>query len=74
MKQGLIDLWHQFKTYQQEEARKPKLLSGQDVMNTLGIDAGPMIGKILTELSEAQFNGEVLTAEEARQWIKTRYA
>jgi putative nucleotidyltransferase with HDIG domain len=41
------------------------LLPGDQLARELGIDPGPEIGRLLRELAEAQFAGEVTTREEA---------
>lgn len=50
---------------------KPKpLLSGEDVMKTLGLKAGQGVGKILNELAEKQLCHELKTKEEALEWLE----
>ncbi|MFA4015430.1 MAG: hypothetical protein RUDDFDWM_000513 [Candidatus Fervidibacterota bacterium] len=44
---------------------QPKLLSGNDVMERYGLPQGPIIGKALQIVTEAQLKGEVKTKEEA---------
>ncbi len=48
-----------------------KLLSGGEVMSALGLQPGPEVGRILEALTEAQLQGIVTTAEEAREFLKT---
>lgn len=52
------------------------LLSGWDVMRHLGLKEGPLIGKILRRIQEAQAEGTVRTREEAlslaRQFVEGR--
>ncbi|MCS7253143.1 MAG: HD domain-containing protein [Armatimonadota bacterium] len=43
----------------------PKLLSGHDVMKRYGIPQGPIVGKALHAVREAQLEGRVRTKEEA---------
>lgn len=47
-----------------------KILSGYDIMNRFGLDAGPAIGKILEALREAQASGEVKDREEALSFVR----
>lgn len=49
---------------------RPKpLLSGEDIMKTLSLPAGPQIGKILDELAVKQLGHELKTREEALEWV-----
>ena len=48
----------------------PKLLDGEEIMQILGIQQSPILGKIINELHEAQLNEEVNTKEEAIEFIK----
>jgi poly(A) polymerase len=41
------------------------LLAGDELGRELGISPGPEIGRLLAELAEAQFAGEVTTRAEA---------
>jgi poly(A) polymerase len=50
--------------------RPPKqLLTGEEIMNLLGIGPGEQVGKILKELQDAQVKGEVTTKKEAKEFI-----
>ena len=44
---------------------RPRLLSGYDVMQRYGVPRGPLIGKALRAIEEAQLNGRIRTREEA---------
>lgn len=48
----------------------PKLLDGREIMQILKINQSPILGKIITELHEAQLNEEVNSKEEAIEFIK----
>lgn len=52
---------------QEEEGivRAPRLLSGRDIMDALGLPEGPEIGRLLELVREAQATGEVRDREEA---------
>jgi tRNA nucleotidyltransferase/poly(A) polymerase len=54
-----------------EVVRPTKLLTGEDVLR-LGYVAGPLIGRILAEVEEAQLNGELGSKEEAIAFILSR--
>lgn len=49
----------------------PKLLDGNEVMQILNIKPSPILGQILDELKEAQISGDVLTKENAINFIKS---
>jgi poly(A) polymerase len=55
-----------------EAVRPAKLVTGEDVLR-LGYVAGPLIGKILAEVEEAQLNGELGSKEEAIAFILSRF-
>ena len=48
----------------------PKLLDGNEVMEILGIQPSPRLGKIMEALHEAQISGDVLTREHAVDFVK----
>jgi poly(A) polymerase len=45
--------------------RPDPLVRGDELVAELGVSAGPEVGRLLGELAEAQFVGEVSTREEA---------
>lgn len=51
----------------------PRLISGEDILKTLGLRPGPLVGKVLEAVREAQAVGEVSSREEAlvlaRRWV-----
>jgi poly(A) polymerase len=49
----------------EEIERTPPLLNGDKLMHALGIAPGPLVGRLLAEIGEAQANGEISTSEEA---------
>jgi putative nucleotidyltransferase with HDIG domain len=50
--------------------RPRPLLRGGDLVAELGIDAGPEVGRLLSQLAEAQFAGDVLTRDEALEFAR----
>lgn len=48
----------------------PKLLDGFEVMQILNIPQGPKLGEILNELKEGQINGDIITKDDAIDFIK----
>jgi poly(A) polymerase len=53
------------------EIDPPPLLDGHE-LGKLGVRPGPVIGKTLYELRDAQLNGEIVTVDEARAWVARR--
>jgi len=53
--------------------KQPRLLSGHDVMQTLGVGPGPHLKEMLDALQEAQQLNEVSTPEAAKAWLLERY-
>lgn len=50
----------------------PRLLTGEEVQELLGVPAGPKIGKALAAVRQAQVDGSVLTRDEAVELITGR--
>jgi poly(A) polymerase len=48
----------------------PKILDGHEIMSIFNLDPGPMIGRLLEEIREAQAAGEIATREEAVAYVK----
>lgn len=55
-----------------EEVRPKKLMTGEDVLE-LGFSPGPIVGKILTAVEEAQLNGELGSRDEAISFVDRRF-
>ncbi|MFQ5860748.1 MAG: CCA tRNA nucleotidyltransferase [Dehalococcoidia bacterium] len=55
---------------EQAPERRPKLLSGHDLIQLFGLAPGPELGQLLEALREAQAAGEVATQEEALAWVR----
>ena len=59
------------KRYEEESiVRPPKLISGHDVMQEFGLAPGPIIGRLLAAVREAQAAGEVTTRDEALDLVR----
>jgi poly(A) polymerase len=52
----------------------PKLISGEEVMQALGLQPGPSIGSLLEALREAQAEGGVVTRDEALAFVRATWA
>ena len=49
----------------EEVVRPPRLVDGHQLMQTLGLAPGPMVGRLLAAIEEAQAEGHVRTADDA---------
>jgi poly(A) polymerase len=54
----------------QEDLRPRPLLTGRDLI-AMGFTPGPLFGKILKRLEDAQLNRDIVTKEEACRFIMT---
>ena len=55
-----------------ELVRPPKLLTGTDLLEA-GFAPGPLLGKILAMVEEAQLNGELETPLEAKSFVESHF-
>ena len=55
---------------QENLAAPPRLVSGHDLINILGMSPGPKIGQLLEAVREARASGELNTREEALAYIR----
>jgi poly(A) polymerase len=63
------DLLH--RTFYEPNSLIPEpLLNGEELMKNLGLEEGPMIGKLLRAIQEAQVEGRVKSREEALEFAK----
>ncbi|MBP9901119.1 MAG: CCA tRNA nucleotidyltransferase [Verrucomicrobia bacterium] len=74
---GMFDIY-EFLVAQAEQLAKqpeirPGLLKGEALI-ALGLPPGPPLGRLLAEIRELQLQGELKTAEEAREWVKQQLA
>jgi len=63
----LLELWQARRRF-----RLPPLVSGRDVMHTLGLAPGPRVGELLTRISDLQEDGTLTTREDALAWLTSR--
>ena len=55
-----------------ELVRPPKLLTGWDLLEA-GFEPGPLLGKILATVEEAQLNGELASPAEAKSFVESHF-
>ena len=48
----------------------PKLLSGNEIMEILSVPPSPKLGEIISQLQEAQEDGEIATREQAVEFVR----
>lgn len=66
------DILNLYRKTMEEMPREPKpLLTGNDVMEELGIEPGQRVGEVLDELREKQLAKELETREQALKWLKS---
>jgi len=53
-----------------EKVEIPKLISGHEIMEILGLSKGPEVGRIVKSLHEAQISGDINSREEAIGFVK----
>ena len=63
---ALIQAWFERR---EELVDPPSLLSGDDLMRELAVERGPIIGRMLDDLREAQVQGLVCTPEQALEYL-----
>lgn len=56
-----------------EQIRPPRLLTGDD-LKALGYQPGPVFGQILDSVEDAQLEGQVSTKEDAKAYVRRRFA
>ncbi len=57
---------------QREKVAPPKLVTGHDVMRAFDLKPSPLIGALLTDLTEAQSEGNIRTKDQALIYLKGR--
>ncbi len=53
-----------------QKQQLPRLISGRDLMETFDLPSSPLLGRILTEIEEAQAIGRIKTRSEALDYAK----
>jgi len=71
---GLTFLLEKYKEIKEKDISIPKLLSGTDIIEMLGISKGPAVGEIIKALKSEQLAGEITTREEAETFVRKFHA
>ena len=73
---GNLDNWklanHSLSNLQPEEIHPPVLLTGKDLIE-MGYLPGPVFKEILNSLKNAQFENELKTSQQAKQWVLNQF-
>ena len=73
---GKLDLYEycqkQLALLSEEQMRPPRLVSGRDLLE-LGFEPGPLVGRVLERLEEAQLEGDIDSRDQALAWVRSRY-
>ncbi|MCM8784203.1 MAG: HD domain-containing protein [Candidatus Omnitrophica bacterium] len=59
--------------YEQDIVKPPRILNGEEVMQILNISPGPLVGKILKTLEEAQVEKRIKDKKEAEDFVRYLY-
>lgn len=73
LRKNLIELLEGYYVFRDKEITNPRLIDGAQVMELLDIPAGPVVGKLLAEVVEAQGLGEISTPDDAKQLVVRSY-
>lgn len=57
-----------------DPGRREPLLRGRDLIETLGLSPGPLLGELLAGVEDARWDGEVGDREAALAWVRNRLA
>lgn len=57
-----------------QKVRPSRIITGQDVMVALHLSPGPKVGEILEAVSLAQVEGQIVTREDALEFIRRKFA
>lgn len=68
---ALLEKWWYEKD---QNVSPPALIDGNDLINRLGLDPGPLVGELLELVREGQASGEIINREEAFQAVSKRLA
>jgi poly(A) polymerase len=66
----LAEVLEIYEQYVRPALKGPRLLSGQDLIDSFALSPGPLFAKILDALEVAQVEGEVVSEQDARRWVQ----
>jgi len=58
--------------FKEEEIHPEPLLKGKDLIS-MGFSPGPIFQEILKQIEEGQLNGEIITKDQAIDWVYKKY-
>ena len=64
----------EFRRKVEKEEREKPLLNGKEIMDILGIEPGPLVGRIKEELTIAQMEGKVRDRDDAVSFVRKVYS
>lgn len=67
---GLQKLLEDYPKFKESEKPLQKLLSGTEIMDMFSLSPSPKLGELINSLEEAQLDGEVVSKEQAIEFIK----
>jgi poly(A) polymerase len=70
LQQLFVDLTHFYAERMQPVLSGPKLLTGHDLIDTLKLEPGPEIGRLLEAVEAAAVAGEIGSKQEALDWLQ----
>ena len=70
---GLTKLLNDYLELRKDIKPLEKLLDGRDIMELLKIKQSPKLGEIISALKEAQISGNVITKQEAIEFVVSNF-
>jgi putative nucleotidyltransferase with HDIG domain len=74
LQQNLIELLNGYCVFKDSEQKSVRLIDGNQIMKLLNIPASPLVGKLLSEVIEAQDLGEIATIEQAKELVLSLFS
>lgn len=68
---GLKKLLKGYQEFKKNQKPVEKLLSGTEIMEIFGVKQSPKLGELINSLKEAQLDGDVVTKDDALEYIKS---
>ncbi len=73
LRENLHRLLNGYSAFTEKQKYLRPLLDGNAIIGLLSIEPGPIVGSLISELKEAQTNGEILKVSEAKAFIEDLY-